>query len=953
CDTEGEAEKIAEGYAKSTGYTVTVESFRYGVALLKISGRPSTDKLIGNAGTASLDSVETFVKLSADTSNNLPAVYPNYYREAYSVNDTSNEEEFRDPMLQVHSEQYEGMYQWYHNKVNDKYVWDKIDKSGSSLKTNLQQIHVAVLDTGINYEHADFGTVTHQNFVSLENESGQTAYEKGGGDTDGHGTNVAGIIANIANNNIGGRGVAAGVVLDSYRVLNRDGSGSDDDILVGLKKVVQDKGSKDIRVINMSLGGGSYNSAYEAVLLEARKKGILVIAASGNDDVSSYHYPAAYEGVMSVAALNASYEKSSFSNYGDWVDIAAPGGENAVDLNSPTFSGAQPLWASGKKDAGAGIRTVNGQNYEGMNGTSQATPVTSGCAALLFASNLSFSPSDVESILKETARPLKSRYALGAGCVDIAAAMNIDTFVPTPQASIESGVIPSGQNIVISLPNGYEYSKYAVIYYTLNGKKPLDPNTKAEAVRTCKSGTSIKLEGAGSVTLCMQTLLFGSESVVSEYKYTFEESQVETIKVSIPGNITVTAEKGQPSTVFPAGNVAEIAIDKTVAFTAEALPAFAKNRKLTWASSNPEFATVDANGKVKGICEGSAEITVSSADGYTVAVIPVEVKKVPDQIQILKESINLTVGDKETYKFTTDEIKVLPSEASQHFVLKSLNEKVAVIKLDSNGKQYVEAIAPGETSVTATTADGSNLSDTVAVYVGSKIKNIVISDPSGVGAITKGMNFTPKVVLNDGNSITEGSTEVNWKIVSPSDAQSYFKVNNDGSFKIEQGYSISSPKEIKVQAYSGSVSSNVLTLTLYNPTSYITYSDFASEFVWGYYAFIKDTSLDLSSMFKINPDTANPKLKYTVSGARLNPDTGYALLDKTGIVYVKAEATDGSGRSYQINFYVRGKEASFEGLKYKSVNPVIYPGSSLNIETVFANGSFAIPSVYKFMIYNE
>ena len=117
------------------------------------------------------------------------------------------------------------MYQWYHNKINDKFAWDKL-ASDSDFRSSLSNVHVAVLDSGINWEHTDLDSIvnSHQDFVNAEDEDD---YEDDGGDTNGHGTNVAGIIGNVANT-IGGRGVAAGVKIDSYRVLGRQGKGNDD-----------------------------------------------------------------------------------------------------------------------------------------------------------------------------------------------------------------------------------------------------------------------------------------------------------------------------------------------------------------------------------------------------------------------------------------------------------------------------------------------------------------------------------------------------------------------------------------------------------------------------------------------------------------------------------------------------------------------------------------------------
>lgn len=935
CDTEEEAEEIAKAYAEATGYRVEVDSFSYGVAVLKMYGNPDKEKIeeyVGEYTANSFDSVKTFVKLSADTTNNLPPVYPNYWREAYSA-DTFNEEEFKDPMLKEGSEGYEGMYQWYHNNINDKFAWKLID-NGS---INLGAVHVAVLDTGINYDHPDLKAIVdiHKNFAENPDD-----YESQGGDTGGHGTNVAGIIGNIANT-IGGRGVAAGVKIDSYRVLGSNGA-PDDWIISGLGAVLSDKQSgKNIKVINMSLGGVQYNGAYERVFKEIKDKGILVVAAAGNENTSGNRYPACYENVMSVAALDENYEKSSFSNYGNTVDISAPGGEQHINTNNPSL-GLTQLWASGKRDADGRIRTVEGNNYTGMMGTSQATPVVSACAAILFAQHPGYSPDEVEAILEATARPVKSRYQIGAGCVDIAAAMNIDTAVPAPVASVASGKIASGDSVTISMPEGYEYSDYAMIYYTLNGKKPFDKGTKAEDVYSCKPGTTINPEGAGRVSLCMQATVFGIESEASTYNYTFEDSGVESISVKAPGNIRAEAVKGSLTTVtYPTDASLEVAVGKTVAITAAVSPSFAKNKKITWKSLNTDIATVDTTGKVKGINTGVTVVTASSADGYTVVKIPVSVKNATEQVVINKDIVSLTMGNdpsKEKYTFSSGEIKIYPQTASKRVYLKSSNEKIVTILEDYEGGQYIQrikAVSPGEAVITATSADGSNVSDSVTVSVGSKIKKIEISDPTGENVlIAGGKYFEPRIIINDGQQVTVGSSDINWEIVSPSGKQTYLE-RSGNKIRIKSNYSGTLPQKMEIRAYSGTgsdkVVSNILNMTLYSRISSI----YASEYASYYDDFQKGMLIKLSDLFSIYPASAYGKLKYTCkAGAKINNDSGYAILQKSGEIRIKAEATDGSGKSCEVSIYPWEEGNYVTGIRCKSGNAVLYPGKTIQMEPV-------------------
>lgn len=939
CESLDEAEHIAGAYEESTGYTVKVDSYSYGVAVLKMYGKPDKDKIAENAGeyvSDNLNSVETFVMLAASPKNNLPAVYPNYMREAYST-DTTNEDEFTDPMLKEDSEGYEGMYQWYHDIINDKYAWKLVDNG----TLNINDVHVAVIDSGINYDHNDFGAnvSSHTNYVDKEindyTEDDSTEYEKTGGDSSGHGTNVAGIIGNIANT-IGGRGVAAGVMIDSYRVLGRWGSSYDDSVLRGINAAIYDKkdGNKNIRVINLSLGGAMYNSAYEGILREAKDNGILVIASAGNDNTSARRYPAAFENVMSVAALNDKYERSDFSNYGSSVDISAPGGEGKLNSSEVNYE-TKPLWASGKAEIDDGIRTVEGNNYVGMNGTSQAAPVVSGCAALLFAMHPEYTPEEAEAVLEATAKPLKSKYQMGAGCVDIGSALNISTSVPAPVADINSGIISSGQSLTLSMPEGYDYSKYAMIYYTLNGKKPFDSKTPIADIHFCKPGGTVTLEGAGKVNLCMQALVFGNESDSVSYIYTFEESGVESITVKFPGNLEAKALKSSGTSLLPDDGSLEIALGKTVSAASTVLPAYAKNKKITWISDNTDIASVDSSGRIKGVNPGTTVVSAHSPDNLTVVNIPVKVMPAPDQVVIGVNSIALTVGDTEKIKISDMYISVYPAIASQKINLKSSDTKVAVVNTDEENNQFIEAVSPGNAVITATTVDGSNISDSVEISVGAKIKKIEISDPTGKNVIFRdGAYFKPKVVLNGGDSVTVNPDDVNWEISSGINNE-YLESNSQG-LRIKRTYAGTLPMPVTIRAYSGTgdnkVYSNELSMTLYETAIALNPSEFAVYYDY----FQKGMLLNLSELFDIQPEGAYKELKYTCkSGVKINQNMGTAIIQTAGKkITIKAETLDGSNLSCDVNIYPYEEDNYITGINCKSGNAILYPGKSIQLEAV-------------------
>ena len=202
--------------------------------------------------------------------------------------------------------------------------------------TNCSSVVVAVLDTGINYNHEDLaanmwnGGVTYpkHGYDFIDNTNDPM-------DQNGHGTHVAGTIGAVGNNSIGTTGVCWSVKLMAVRVLNALGSGSTAQVIQGIDFAV----ARGAKVINMSLGGGpedaTTDTAFSNSISAARNAGVLVVAAAGNDNVnndsgstSHISYPCNFtqDNIICVAALAQDYSLASFSNYGAVsVDVGAPG----------------------------------------------------------------------------------------------------------------------------------------------------------------------------------------------------------------------------------------------------------------------------------------------------------------------------------------------------------------------------------------------------------------------------------------------------------------------------------------------------------------------------------------------------------------------------------------------------------------------------------------------------
>lgn len=235
-------------------------------------------------------------------------------------------------------------------------------------------VKIAILDTGVDQNHEDLAVkiMANKNFTTSRSVD----------DKVGHGTHVAGIAAAITNNAKGVAGVGHDALIMNGKVLDDRGNGSVSSLASGIVWAA-DNGAK---VINMSLGSSSSSSALVDAINYAWLKGVVLVAAAGNDGGTAPSYPAYCDKVIAVAATDAYDNKASFSNYGSWVDIAAPG--NAILSTLPNH--ACKLGTSGK-------------NYGYLSGTSMASPFVAGEAALVWAAKAGADNATVRGFIESTA----------------------------------------------------------------------------------------------------------------------------------------------------------------------------------------------------------------------------------------------------------------------------------------------------------------------------------------------------------------------------------------------------------------------------------------------------------------------------------------------------------------------------------------------------------------------
>ncbi|WNF20939.1 S8 family peptidase [Mesobacillus jeotgali] len=276
---------------------------------------------------------------------------------------------------------YQENYQWNLPVIGTEQGWN--------VTRGNEEVQIAIVDTGVDLDHPDLRNRLVKGYNVIDEKSEPD-------DDNGHGTHVAGIIASETNNNQGVAGMTWFSKIMPVKAMGAKGYGTTFDIAKGIVWAV-DQGAD---VINLSLGNYQPSKVLEEAVRYAYENNVVMVSAAGNDASNQPTYPSAYPEVLSVAAVDYNGNRASFSNYGDYIDIAAPG----VYIPSTYFN----------------------EQYAALSGTSMAAPHVAGLAALIKSANPGLKSSQVIRIIKNSAIDLGEQgkdINFGNGLIDVNSAL--------------------------------------------------------------------------------------------------------------------------------------------------------------------------------------------------------------------------------------------------------------------------------------------------------------------------------------------------------------------------------------------------------------------------------------------------------------------------------------------------------------------------------------------------
>ncbi len=292
--------------------------------------------------------------------------------------------------------------QWHFDMIHLESAWEH--SAGD-------EVVVAVVDTGVSFGKLDGKKSQFARVPDLRQTQFVAGYNfvdnnDDPSDDHGHGTHVAGTIAQSTNNDLGVAGIAPRAAIMPIKVLAKSGGGS----LGGISKGIRWAADHGANVINLSLGGGFYSPTMHKAIKYAYNKGVTLVCAAGNTGRARVEYPARYPECVAVSSVGPDGKLAFYSSHGKELEIAAPGGDTRVDLNNDGIP-------DGVLQNTIAIGDPTQHGYFPFQGTSMAAPHVAGIAALLYAAGIT-DPDAITQTLANSADKRDETLKYGAGLLD-------------------------------------------------------------------------------------------------------------------------------------------------------------------------------------------------------------------------------------------------------------------------------------------------------------------------------------------------------------------------------------------------------------------------------------------------------------------------------------------------------------------------------------------------------
>lgn len=646
---------------------------------------------------------------------------------------------------------------------------------------------IAVIDTGVDYNHPDLlGNI----WTNPGEIAGNGRDDDGNGfiddvrgwdfanndnnpiDDNNHGTHVAGVIAARTNNNSGIAGINWSARIMPLKFMNAQGQGS----TFGAIQAIQYAVANGARVSNNSWGGGGFSRALYDAIAAANTAGHTFVAAAGNSSSSNDttpHYPSSFNlpNIISVAATDSSDRLATFSNYGaTTVDLGAPG----VSI----------------------LSTIRSGNYASYSGTSMAAPFVTGAVGLLFSTDPGLTTAQVKTLLLDNVDLVSSlnsrtvsngRLNIGTAIAQLSVSTpTTPTPVPSPSpAPVNINISPNIASLVTGQSLGLSASGGTAPYiWQVN-----NPTLASVSATGSTTGMLIAI-AAGSVTVTAsdsngntgvtgiinitnpappapdplvitpmsgvigigQTMHLTATGGVTPYSWQSSNPAIASINVSTgllsgiaTGNVTVSVTDNTGSTAITNQiSVASLSIMPELGVLpvndSYQLSALGGTPPYVWRSSNTAIILVNSAGRITTLSPGTAEVTVTDANGITASTGPVVVRRV----NVTPATGNLAVGDT---------LQLTASGGSTPYSWTSTDPGVATI--DNAG--LLTALRSGSVNVFVSDADG----------FGAITGAILIASGSNLISITP---QTATVSLNTWQLFTAsgGTPPYSWRLRNPS-----------------------------------------------------------------------------------------------------------------------------------------------------------------------------------------